>query len=127
MAQVLFVSAGRDLFQDAFAFILSSHQEEPLDGAGLFFSPIDYKEVALANSILPSIPYLAKAAEEKQTTEVNQKIFGKRCELQNIKYHIRDHNGPRDKNIFAGQSRFSDLVMLSSELFYSDIYRSQPN
>lgn len=103
MKQVLFVCTGSNFPQGAFNFLKSLQHEEPVSTTGLFFQNGD------------------------DDTAASKKKFSDQCEQHHILHNIHDNDSPWNKDAFAKESRFSDIVLLSSQLFYGDPQVRQPN
>jgi hypothetical protein len=127
MKQILFVCAGRDFPQGAFSFLRSMQENEPISVTGLFFSPVDYGALATASQIPLAGPYLRIKQKEKKIVEDNKALFVGQCELDHIKYQIHTNEEEWNKEVLARESRFSDLVVVSGELFCAYISSEQPN
>lgn len=105
----------------------SLEQQEPVCVTGLFFSPIDYEGMATASQIPVVAPYLRVKEKEKKAVDDNKEIFTRLCEQHYIKHQVHRNDDEWYKDILLRESRFSDLMLLSGELFYSDIDTDQPN
>lgn len=127
MKRILFVGAGHDFPNGAFAFLQSLQQHEALTVTGLFFSPIDYNAMIAASNIPISTPYIRVQAKGKKTLEDNKEAFVRQCGSCYIKNQVHPNEEEWHKEILAQESRFADMVVLSGELFYSDIDSGQPN
>jgi len=127
MKRILFVSAGRDFPNGAFSFLKSMEQHEPVSVKGLFFSPIEMEAMITAGQLPVMEPYLRLKEKEKNVVEGNKDHFAKQCELNYIKHQIHPNTDEWYKDILARESRFSDMLILSGELFYSDSDSNQPN
>ena len=127
MKQILLVGAGHDFPEGAFTFLKSMHDAEPLSVTGLFFSPIDYNALATASHIPIAAPYLRVREREKEVVRHNKGLFVEKCKSNYIRHHVHKNEEEWDKNILARESRFSDMILLSGELFYSEIASDQPN
>ncbi|WP_431209498.1 hypothetical protein ACQ86N_25430 [Puia sp. P3] len=103
MKQILVVCSGNSFPQGAFNFLKTLQHEEPVSATGLFFS------------------------HDNEDTAEGRTRFSEQCTHHHILHNILDHEGPWNKNIFAKESRFSDLVLLSSQLFYAGLLQQQPN
>lgn len=103
MKQALIVCTGNTFPQGAFNFLLSLQHEHPVSATGLFFSKDD------------------------EDTAASRKKFSDQCEQYHILHCLHDYEGPWNKAVFAKESRFSDLVLLSGQLFYGDQQERQPN
>lgn len=127
MNQLLFVCAGKEFPEGAFNFLLSLRKERPVSVVGLFFSPIDLDAIITASQLPVQAPYDRIREREAEQTQANKVLFARQCEQHDIRYRIHDHSEQWDKDILVKESRFADLLVLSGELFYGDIYERQPN
>jgi len=103
MKQVLLVCSGNNFPQGAFNFLKTLQHEGPVSATGLFFSHGD-----------------------EDTSAAGSK-FSDSCAQNHILSTIHDYKGQWNKNVLARESRFSDLVLLSGELFYANLHQRQPN
>ncbi|GGA94570.1 universal stress protein [Puia dinghuensis] len=127
MNQVLFVGAGKEFPRGAFTFLRWMQEQEPVQALGLFFCPLDYEAMATASQLPVQAPFDRLVETEKETVQANKAIFARLCEQHYIKYHIHENCEQWDKHILVKESRFADLILLSGELFYSDLRMRQPN
>ncbi len=127
MKRILFVSTGHEFPNGAFSFLQSMQDYEPVSVTGLFFSPMEYGPMATASHIPIAAPYLRVKGREKKVVDENKAQFVRLCELHHIKHQVHANEEEWFKDILARESRFSDMVLLSGELFYSDISSEQPN
>ncbi|HWB91188.1 MAG TPA: hypothetical protein VG605_05030, partial [Puia sp.] len=72
-------------------------------------------------------PYDRIKAAEHEAVAANKTRLARQCEKHYIRYRLHAHDDQWDKDILIRESRFADLVLLSGELFYSDIDSRQPN
>lgn len=127
MKRILFVCAGDNIPKGAFAFLQSLRQEEPVSVTGLFFCPIDNEAFAVVSQVPVAGPYLRLKEKEKKILDANKAQFARQCDEHHIKYEIHCNEEEWYKDILAKESRFSDLLLLSAELFYDNIESEQPN
>lgn len=125
--QVLFVCAGKEFPQGAFNFLVSMQQQETVHVRGLFFSPIDLDAMTAVSQLPVQAPYDRIREREHEVMIHNKALFAQQCEKHFIHYTIHKHDGQWDKNTLVKESRFSDVLVLSGELFYADINVNQPN
>lgn len=125
--QVLFVCAGKEFPQGAFNFLLSMQDQGPVNVLGLFFNPIDIDATAVATNLPVQAPYDRIRKREQQVMAAHKASFAEQCRKHYINYHIHPYDDQWDKDILVRESRFSDVLLLSGELFYSDISEWQPN
>lgn len=127
MKRILFVGTGEQFPKGAFAFLQSLQDRQDLCVTGLFFCPLDYAAVAAASHVPIATPYLKVREREKAIVDRQKALFHQECNLRHIKNHLHENDDRWDKTLFARESRFSDLVVLSGELFCDDSNESQPN
>jgi hypothetical protein len=107
MKKILFLCDGDNFPKGAFQFIKQMNLTERVFIKGIFF--VKFKE------------------EEKRLVMGSKQQFADQCENSRIQYHILEKNQGWDKQIFTIESRFADLVVISEELFCSDLLNEQPN
>jgi hypothetical protein len=127
MKRILYVCAGESLPDGAFTLLKSLRAHEPVSVMGLFFSPIDYVGAASASYIPIAAPYTRVQEKEKKAVQNNKALFEKECRSNHIPCELHPNDGEWDKSILGKESRFSDLVLLSGELFYDELSNDQPN
>jgi hypothetical protein len=127
MNLVLFVSIGGEFPQGAFTSLQLMNEREPLSVAGLFFSPINFQQTIAVSHTPGAGAYTQLREHQQQLLTANKAAFAELCEANGIKYSIHENVEEWNKEIFARQSRFADVVLLSGELFYAAIDDSQPN
>ena len=66
-------------------------------------------------------------AVERSIVDKNKDLFRTECERKHIRYHVHENTDRWDKALYASLSRFSDLVLLSGQLFFEDAGVEQPN
>ena len=127
MKRILFVSAGTPFSKGALAFLKSMQEEEPIQVTGLFFSHIDYNAMISVSHIPAATPYVRLQEQEQHDVQADKAVFARFCADHYLKYQIHPNHDAWDRHLFARTSRFSDLVILSGELFYKGVEASQPN
>jgi len=127
MKHILFACGGHDFPKGAFEFLKTLRYAEPVSVTGLFFSPHDYEYRIPVSHISINEPFRRLKETEPASIDLNKAFFAEQCAFNHIKYRIHDNDGQWDKALFAGQSRFADLVVLSRELFYADNYIDDPD
>jgi hypothetical protein len=125
--QVLFVCAGKAFPQGAFNFLRGIHDHETMEAIGLFFNPIDIDALTTATQLPVQAPYDRLRQREHEIMMANKALFAEECQKHHIRYRILAHDDQWDKAILTLESRFADVLLLSGELFYADIYLRQPN
>jgi hypothetical protein len=126
MKRILFAGGGNNFPQGGFEFLKSMHGADQISVKGLFFSPIGYQHRTSVSHISTDAPYLRLKEKEPVSIDASKALFAEQCELSHIKYDIHGNKEQWNKDIFVGQSRFADLVVLSRELFYADTRIDDP-
>ncbi len=127
MKKILFLCDGDNFPQGAFRFIRQLRESEAVFAKGLFFTSIDTEQLIPIGFIPVSEPYVKLKEEEKIVLRKSQDRFSAECTLHGIKCQVHPYNGSWDKDLFIKESRFSDLVVISEELFCRDVLDVQPN
>jgi len=127
MKRILFVCTGEKLPAGAVAFLQSIQDQEPICLEGLFFCPLDYDQLATVSHVPGVAPYLQLRDKEINTVNRLKESFTSECQAHYMKCHIHENDERWDKTLFAKESRFSDLVVISGELFCEDAGMKQPN
>ena len=96
--------------------------------AGVFLSPVDYREViGYSGAGMSGAVVLPEWGSDDAPIRENMARFEERCRRKGFEYRVH-----RDTDFFALQelireTRFADLLILSGEMFYGNIDRDQPN
>ncbi|HLK29100.1 MAG TPA: universal stress protein [Puia sp.] len=127
MKKILFVCDGGNFSNGAFEFLKTINEAEPVLATGLFFAPLDFQQLVAVSYIPIAAPFVRLKEEEEMLVKKSKSEFEKQCQLNGIKYNIDDKNEEWLADLFAKQTRFADLAIISEELFCADIDSSQPN
>jgi hypothetical protein len=127
MKKILFLCDGDNFSNGAFRFIKQMNENDRVFIKGIFFMPIDYEQLISVTYMPVSGPFERLKAEEKRLVKQSKDRFIEQCDNARIKYHIHDINEGWDKDLFVKESRFADLVVISEELFCSNLFSEQPN
>ncbi|HTR29576.1 MAG TPA: hypothetical protein VMH27_09920 [Puia sp.] len=127
MKRILFVGAGKEFPGGAFQFLQSLPDEREISVTGLFFCTIDYEAFNTVSQIPISAPYVRLRERELEELQGNKAVFARKCSDCRLKFNVHANEETWDSHLFARESRFSDLVVLSAEQFYGEVDPSQPN
>jgi hypothetical protein len=95
---------------------------------GVFLSPVDYREIIGYSGMGIGTPVMMPPMEtDDSLVNANIRKFEDRCQREGFEYRVH-----KDTDLFALQeliteTRFADLLIVSSELFYENIQKNQPN
>ncbi len=128
MKKIILVFDGNHFSEGAFKMATFINEIEEVMVTGVFLQPIDYRDIVGYSSMGDGSPITVAPyqTDESVTTKI-VKTFENRCQHAGLEF--RTH---RDTDLFALQelqteTRFADLMILSSELFYDNIGSKQPN
>ena len=95
---------------------------------GVFLNPIDYREIIAFNDMGVGSPIfpLTVAVDEK-VTQVTMKKFKTFCNKHHLNFAMHKDTGLFALDELLMETRFADCLLLSSELFYENIDKDQPN
>jgi nucleotide-binding universal stress UspA family protein len=127
MKKILLACDGKNFSNAAFNFLETLNETEPILVAGAFFISVDYR-ILVPSSIYPDPgPIIELVEEEKENVENTVKLFEEKCVRSGIEYTLHEEGRSWDINTLAKESRFSDLLVVSEELFFKNWGPDQPN
>jgi hypothetical protein len=127
MKKILFICDGDNFPKGAFHLIELLQQVEPVFVKSIFFAPVDYEQMISVSYMPIAEPFVKLKEDEKRRVQQSKNEFTRLCEGLRIKYSVHENEDEWDKNLFVKESRFADLVLVSEELFCSNILHTQPN
>jgi hypothetical protein len=128
MKKLLLVFDGTHFSEGAFKMANFLHEQEQMLVTGVFLQPIDFRDMVGYSSMGTASPVsVTPYPTDESAITKNMAKFEERCQHAGMEY--RTH---RDTDMFALQelqkeSRFADLMILSSQMFYENISKDQPN
>ena len=127
MKKILFLCDGDNFSKGAFEFIKQMSGKESLVVKGLFFTPIDIDQLVPISYMPISEPYVRLKEREQGLIQRSQQHFIQECESFGIRHQVHSYTKEWNKEILEKESRYSDLVVISEELFCCDAPDKQPN
>ncbi|HEY4935290.1 MAG TPA: universal stress protein, partial [Puia sp.] len=127
MKKILFLCDGDNFPEGAFRFIRQIRGNESVVVKGLFFTPIDVEQMITIGFMPIEGPYAKLKEQEMLDVRKSREMFAKECEEHGIKYLVHEHEESWDRDLFIKESRFADFVVISEDLFCSDVLDLQPN
>jgi len=122
MKKVIVVFDGHHFSEGAFEFIRQLNEKEQILATGVFLPVIDYAELLYSLGGLSGPMYYSDIAiEDTGIIQKNISHFKSLCKSNGIEYRV--HPDLERHVIFEVklESRFADLLVLSSELFYENL------
>jgi hypothetical protein len=127
MKKIAFVCDGGNFPNGAFEFLKMLNDAEPVFARGIFFEPVDLQQLVSISYIPVAGPYVKLKEEERELVKKSRDEFAKRCVDTGINYSADDRDVEWVGELFAKETRFADLAIMSEELFCSDFSDNQPN
>ncbi len=122
MKKVVVVFDGHHFSQGAFDFVRQLNEKERILVTGLFLPVVDYAELLYSLGGLTGPAYYSDIAfEDMGVIQQNISHFKAQCKEYNIEYNLHPDLSRHVISEIKFQSRFADLMVLSSELFYENL------
>lgn len=127
MKKVIIAFDGQHFPEGALRMAAWLNQQQDLLLTGVFLSSVDYREVIGFSGASMGMPIIPPPPAEAEDIGPSIARFKEFCRTQGMEFSVH-----RDTDLFALQqltqeTRFADLLILSSELFYENIDKDQPN
>jgi len=120
MNKVLMAIDGNHFSEGAFNFILDLNRRQPLVVTGIFLSSSDYAELLYSVGGI-ALPVVVPQQElDHDFSEMKQRFIAA-CHDNGISYIVHDDKESRSVNALIGESRFADLLVIGSEMFYENL------
>ena len=128
MKKILLAFDGQHFSEGAFQMARYLHSQEPCLITGVFLNPVDYREVIGYSGMGIGAPVVVPMIEHDEAVIArNIKHFEAKCEENKMEYRIHKDSQVFALSELATETRFADLLVISSELFYQNIDKGQPN
>lgn len=127
MKKIIFACDGKNFSNGAFEFIKWLRLQEPVRVTGVFFAAVNY-QMLIATAIGAYADAYIDYKEDSET-EIKSSIerFKEECRKNDIEYRVHREHEFWNLDDIAKETRFADLLVLSSEQFAADISDEQPN
>ncbi|MFI5153970.1 MAG: universal stress protein [Chitinophagales bacterium] len=127
MKKILFLCDGDNYPHGAFQFLKMMNAQEPIFLKGIFFNAIDYEQLITLSYLPLTAPYERMKTAEIQDVERSKEEFKKDCLHAGIKFLIHEKNEEWNRELLVKESRYSDCMVISEDLFMSQLLDTQPN
>ena len=130
MKKIIIALDGEHFPKGAFEFAKYLNGKSEILLAGVFLSPVDYSRLMAytgtgeAMAIMPE--WLAKNDDEEVINK-NIKLFEDACITDGLHYRIHKDNDLMALSSLVEETRFADVLLVSSELFFKNVESKQPN
>jgi hypothetical protein len=126
MRKILFVSDAGNFSNAAFEFVKHMNNSEPVLVTGVFVSQFDYANLwGYASTAAGGVPYVPTVPEEDiKLIKKNIAGFEQLCQKNDLKYRVHDYSDEGTFSEILKESRFTDLIILSGEMFFQGLSES---
>lgn len=120
MNKIILLSDTEKLPQGAFDFARILHEQQPILLTGVFIPRQEYWNTLLYYSYGIDTPLYLYPMEDEQPEITNAALtnFKNNCERLGIEYRLHESDTLSTKENLQKESRFADLLVMSSHLFY---------
>ncbi|MFN8246297.1 MAG: hypothetical protein U0T56_07950 [Ferruginibacter sp.] len=128
MKKIIIAFDGMHFAEPAMHFAASLHAHSPVHVTGVFLNSVDYTAL-WAFPIIPGAPGVTiptESAEDEAALQANIRKFEEVCHRLDIPFNVHDDSGGLVFEEIKKESRFADLALICSELFYNNLGK-QPN
>jgi nucleotide-binding universal stress UspA family protein len=127
MKKIVLACDGKNFSDAVFSFLKELNETEPILLTGAFFLSVDYR-ILIPSSIYPDPGPVADLIAEERAKAINSvQLFKEKCHSNCINFGLHQEGKSWDITALARESRFSDLVIISEELFFGNWGDHQPN
>lgn len=129
MKKIIIALDGEHFPHGAFEFAKYINQQSDILLAGVFLSPVDYSKVLAFSGVdgVTLLPEWLMQDDDESLVSKNIILFKEACEKEGISYRVHKDNNLLALSSLVEETRFADLLLVSSELFYKNIGNRQPN
>ncbi|HMK04903.1 MAG TPA: hypothetical protein VK489_11955 [Ferruginibacter sp.] len=129
MKKLIIALDGQHFPQGAFEFVKHINAKTRVLLAGVFLSPVDYSKVLAYTGLegISLMPEWLVKNEEDEVVNKNISTFNRACESEGFDYRIHKDTDLMAISSLIEETRFADALLVSSELFYENVQKEQPN
>ncbi len=127
MKKIILACDGKNFPKGAFEFAKELQQSEQVLLTGAFLHPMNFEEFIPGIFALYSSPIATFLEQEKAEYQRNIKLFEELCQHNGIEYRVHEESNNWNINDLVKETRFADIMVMSEELFCTDINMAAPN
>jgi hypothetical protein len=129
MKKIVMALDGNHFPHGAFELAKVLNLESDVLLAGVFISPVDYSKLLLYSGAeaVAMMPEWYFKDEDDQLVLKNIALFEEACIKEGIRFRVHKDNNNMAIASLVEETRFADVLLVSSELFYKNISELQPN
>ncbi len=129
MKKLIIALDGQHFPKGAFNFVKSINSKSKVLLAGIFLSPVDYSKVLAFTGMegVTLMPEWLMRNEDDVVVNKNISLFKEVCSAEGIEYRIHKDTDLMAIASLIEETRFADSLLISSDLFYQNVSKEQPN
>jgi hypothetical protein len=128
MKKILLAFAGIRFSESVFSFVRRLNEQQPIMLVGVFLPEVMYSSIYSFSSGIPGndlVPVISD--EDSAIVEKNMTRFAELCQRNNITYRVHKDYDNIALPELKKETRFADLLILSSEKFFDSFSFNDPN
>jgi hypothetical protein len=129
MKKLIIALDGRHFPKGAFDFVKNINATTKILLAGVFLSPVDYSKLLAYTGLggMALMPEWLTKNEDDVMVSKNIRLFTDACTAEGIEFRIHKDYDLMAISSLIEETRFADALLISSDLFYTNVSNSQPN
>lgn len=129
MKKLIIALDGQHFPRGAFEFVKTINTRNKVLLAGVFLSPVDYSKIMAYTGMegVALMPEWVTRNEDDVPVNKNISLFKEACIAEGIEFRIHKDTDLMAISSLIEESRFADALLISSDLFYANVSKEQPN
>lgn len=129
MQKLIIALDGQHFPKGAFGFVKNINLKTKVLLAGVFLTPVDYSKLIAYTGMegITMIPEWLVKNEDDVLVNKNINAFKEACIAEGIDFRIHNDTDLMAISSLIEETRFADALLISSDLFYTNIAKNQPN
>jgi hypothetical protein len=129
MKKIIIALDGEHFPHGAFEFAKHINLQSDILLAGIFLSPVDYSKTLSYTGMdgMSMFPQWIERDEEDRMVSRNISMFRAQCDKEGVSYRVHKDNDLVALSTLLDETRFADLLLISSQQFYENVSDRQPN
>jgi hypothetical protein len=130
MKKIIIALDGDHFPKGAFEFAKYINTQNEILLAGIFLTPVDYSKLMAYTTGVQGVAVMPEWLMKKNDDEIvnrNIQLFEEACTADGLHFRVHRDNDLMALASLVEETRFADLLLISSDLFYKNIEQKQPN
>ena len=130
MKKIIIALDGEHFPKGAFEFAKYVNNQNEILLAGVFLSPVDYSKLMAYSGGMEGIaimPELLTKNDDEDIVNRNTHLFEEACITDGMHYRVHKDVDMMALSSLVEETRFADVLLVSSELFFKNVESAQPN